>query len=128
MTNGLNKKVLVIEDDNLMSKALAKKLELSGYVPQVARDGKEGLEKAFGEKPDLILLDIIMPVMDGLTFLEKLREDEWGKTVPVIILSNLTSVSDAYALKEKGVSEYLIKTDWKLDEVVEKISEELEIK
>lgn len=120
-----NKKILIIEDDNSIASALVLKISGAGYQVTVAEDGEQGLQKALSEKPDMILLDIILPKMDGMTLLENLRQDEWGKTVPVIILSNLGTGDELTRSKKNGVKEFLIKTDWTLDDVVQKIRENL---
>lgn len=109
----------------MMTDVLKRKLESDNYKVLVAKDGAEGLTKALGKHPDLILLDIILPVMDGVTFLGKLREDDWGKKVPVIVLSNLSRAAIVAKSKEKGASDYLVKTDWKLSDVMKKIKNEL---
>lgn len=119
------KKILIVEDEEMLLDALKKKLEGIGLTALLAKDGSEGLKIAFENKPDLILLDIILPVMDGITFLERLRKDEWGNNVPVIVLSNLSKASTISESKEKGVKMYLVKTDWKLDDVIEKVKNEL---
>ncbi len=120
-----NHKILIIEDEALMAAALKKKLESEGFQTLWANDGSEGLKIALDKHPDLILLDIVLPTMDGMTVLSKLREDAWGKDVPVIILSNLSSAATIEKGKEKGVNTYLVKTDWKLSEVIQKVKHEL---
>ena len=117
--------VLLIEDERLLSKAIKRKLEKGGFEVLEAFDGGEGLAIALEKHPNLVLLDIVLPVMDGVTLLDRLREDEWGKNVPVIILSNLSDASTVEESKTKGVNSYLVKTDWKLDEVVAKVRETL---
>ena len=117
--------VLLIEDERLLSKAIKRKLEKGGFEVLEAFDGGEGLAVALEKHPNLVLLDIVLPVMDGVTLLDRLREDEWGKNVPVIILSNLSDASTIEESKNKGVNSYLVKTDWKLDEVVAKVRETL---
>ena len=117
--------VLLIEDERLLSKAIKRKLEKGGFEVLEAFDGGEGLAIALEKHPNLVLLDIVLPVMDGVTLLDRLREDEWGKNVPVIILSNLSDASTIEESKDKGVNSYLVKTDWKLDEVVAKVRETL---
>ena len=117
--------ILVVEDENSLSEVLEDKFEKEGYKVIIAKDGAEGLKKSLEEHPDLILLDIIMPKMDGMTMLSKLREDKWGKEVPVILLTNL---SDQHKIDEgtkDGVYDYLIKAEWKLEDVVEKVKEKL---
>jgi len=75
--------------------------------------------------PDLILLDIVLPQLDGLSVLDQLRSDDWGKSVPVIMLTNLTQVEAEEESLERGVKAFLVKTDWKLEEVVQKIRDVL---
>ena len=118
--------VLVVEDERAMTQALADKCTLEGFGVLTAKDGEEGLEVALREHPDIILLDIIMPKMDGITMLKKLRRDEWGKKAKVIILSNLSDedrVSDAI---EQGTYDYLVKADWKLDDIITRIRKRLQ--
>src|SRR3990167_5384599 len=78
-------KILIIEDEKFISKAYQVGLAHEGFAVSAAYDGKEGLEKAKKEKPDLILLDIIMPVMDGLTMIKELRKQDWGKDLKVLV-------------------------------------------
>lgn len=119
------KKILIIEDDPGISAALEMKVTASGFEAIVALDGEEGLNKALEEHPDLILLDIILPKLDGMSVLDNLRKDDWGKDVPVIILSNLGTGDELERGKENRVKEFLIKTDWSMDDVVRKIKENL---
>jgi DNA-binding response OmpR family regulator len=119
------KKVLIVDDERDLREALGAMVEAEGFEVLSAKDGAEGLETALKEKPDLILLDIVMPKMDGFEVLDKLREDEWGKKVQVIfltVLEDMESVSRAIA---QGGHEYLVKTDWALEEVAKKIREKL---
>ena len=124
-----NKKtILIVEDEVSLLNALRDKLTHEGFSALEAKNGEEGLEVALREHPDLILLDIIMPKMDGMTMLRKLRnENEWGKSIPVIILTNLTSADEARNrdITELEPSYYLVKADWKLEDVVSKIKERL---
>ncbi|QQG47360.1 MAG: response regulator [Candidatus Woesebacteria bacterium] len=116
-------KILIIEDERPILKVLSKKLTNAGYEIISSSNGKEGLEVALKEHPDLILLDIILPGMDGMSLLTKLREDHWGSSVPVIILTNLGDGDRIVESKKKGVYDYLIKTDWSLTDVVSKVNE-----
>ncbi len=120
-------KILVIEDERMVREAIKRKLEVSGFEVVEAGDGQEGLALAEKEKPSLILLDLIIPLMDGLTVLEKLRGSDWGKDIPVIILSNLSDNATVAESKKRGVYDFLIKTDWSLDDVVEKVKKVLKI-
>jgi CheY-like chemotaxis protein len=120
------KKVLIIEDELPMLKALSDKFSLEGFSVLEARNGEEGLEVALKTKPDLILLDLFMPVMDGKAMMVKLRKDEWGKKVPIIILTNLNP--DDKTLNEildSGPAHYFVKSKWKLEDLVKKVKKEL---
>lgn len=121
--------ILIVEDEVAQRSALKDKLTREGFATLEAKNGEEGLEVALREQPDLILLDLVMPKMDGMTMLKKLRvENEWGKAVPVIILTNLTSDNDQRIsdITETEPLYYCVKTDWKLEDVVEKIRERLD--
>lgn len=122
----MEKRILIVEDERAESNVLAEKFIQEGFLVSTAENGKKGLERALMDHPDLILLDIIMPEMDGLSMLEELRKDEWGKTVPVIILTNLNP--DDEIVRQKGPSAYayfLIKSNWMLDDVVRAVKKEL---
>jgi len=122
------KKVLVVEDDEAILKALHAALEHADLAVLEAKNGMAGLKVASDEHPDLILLDILMPLMDGWEMLEELREkDDWGKCVPVVILTNLTADDDAQIrhIAELGPSFFMVKADWKLEGIVDKVLETL---
>jgi CheY-like chemotaxis protein len=121
-----DKKILIIEDELPMLKALSDKFSREGFSVLEARNGEEGLDLALKTKPDLIVLDLFMPVMDGKAMMEKLRQDEWGKRVPIIILTNLNP--DDKTLNEimaSGPSYYFIKSKWQLEDLTEKVKKEL---
>lgn len=120
------KKILIIEDELAYLKLMHDQLSEQGYDIIEAKDGLEGLKFAKAEKPDLILLDIRMPIMDGMTMLDLLRKDDYGKTAKVIILTNIEP--DDKILEEvlEGLpTYYLIKSDTKLDDLLEKIKDVL---
>ena len=122
----MDKKILIIEDELPMLKALSDKFSREGFSVLEAKNGEEGLEAALETKPDLIILDLFMPVMDGKAMMEKLRRDEWGKKVPIIILTNLNP--DDETLNEilaSGPAYYFIKSKWKLEDLTKKVKEEL---
>lgn len=123
----MNKKILIIEDEMVLAKALVNKFSKEGFNIATARNGEEGLEMALKQKPDLILLDIIMPKMDGLTMLEQLRKDEWGKNVKVILLTNLSDEEKLARALQEGVHDYLVKSDWKIEDVVEVVKDKLDM-
>lgn len=122
------KKILVVEDEVSQLHALRDKLAREGFLIVEAINGKQGLKRALQERPDLILLDILLPKMDGMTMLKNLRkQNNWGKHVPVIILTNLTSDDEdrMHDITETEPSAYLVKADWKIDEVITKVRERL---
>lgn len=120
--------ILIVEDEVSMRNVLRDKLTREGFATLEAKNGEEGLKVSLREHPDLILLDIVMPKLDGMTMLKKLRaENEWGESVPVIILTNLTSDNEQRMrdVTEVEPTYYLVKTDWKIEDVVVKIRERL---
>ncbi|HEY5588319.1 MAG TPA: response regulator [Candidatus Paceibacterota bacterium] len=121
-------KILIIEDEEILARTMSEKLVREGFDVLVALDGLQGLQMALSEHPDIILLDIILPKLDGLSMLRKLREDSWGSHVKVIILSNLSDsrgMTKGVDIGLNDVSLYLVKTDWSLDDMVVKIKERL---
>ncbi|MBT3690299.1 response regulator [bacterium] len=121
------KKILIVDDEAPLSKVLKDKFESTGFEVLTAKNGEEGLMKAVTQKPDLILLDIVMPRLDGMTMLKKLREDEWGKGVEVILLTNLSDNDKVRQALKNNVYDYLIKSNWKLEDLVIKVKEKLEV-
>ncbi|OGG20713.1 hypothetical protein A3D03_05500 [Candidatus Gottesmanbacteria bacterium RIFCSPHIGHO2_02_FULL_40_13] len=119
------KKILIVEDEPALLSALLEKFRQEGFAAIGAKDGQEGLDTALREHPDLILLDIIMPVMDGMTMLYELRKDNWGRNVPVILLTNLSEAESVAESLSQGVYDYLVKSDWKLEDIVKKVREKL---
>ncbi|MBN2094202.1 MAG: response regulator [Candidatus Zambryskibacteria bacterium] len=125
MNQERQKTVLIIDDDSNLRKVLVDKLSLSGFKVVGAGDGEEGLNKALEIHPDIILLDILMPKMDGWAVLGSLRSDEWGKNAKIIML---TAVEDAKAVAkavEDGSFSYIIKTENSMNEMIEKIEDVL---
>lgn len=121
----IKKIILVVEDEEPLRMVLRDVLTVEGYGVFEAKNGIEGLEMALREHPDLILLDILMPKMDGLEMLKKLREDEWGRKAPVIVLTNLSDNEDIAKAVEEDVFEYFVKTDIKINEVIARIREKV---
>lgn len=113
-------KILIIEDELRIIKAIKDKIVRKGWQAVVASNGEEGLRMAKKEKPDMILLDIVMPVMDGLTMLKKLRKTS---DTPVLILTNLSDEKKLFEALREGSYDYLIKSDYSLDDVIKKIQE-----
>jgi DNA-binding response OmpR family regulator len=117
------KKVLIIEDEAVLLELFADKFISSGFKTLQATTAEEGIKLALKNKPDLILLDIILPKMDGLTMLKKLRKNTWGKTIPIIILSNITDQQKISQAMKLGVYDYIIKTDLILNDLVKQAKE-----
>lgn len=119
--------VLIVEDDLSLLKVLSNKFFSENFEVLEARNGEEGLAMVLKKTPDIILLDIVMPKMDGLTMLKKLKSDDVGKNIPVIILSNLTDSLGDSELSHHDIEDYLVKTDWKIEDVVKKVKKILDI-
>lgn len=119
-------KILIVEDDATLSKMYQKKLTLEGFEVEPAFDGNEAVKRALEIKPDLILLDIMLPGIDGFEVVKQLKKNEISKDIPIIILTNL-GTSEVFIDEAKilGVRQYLIKYKTSASEVVEKIKEEL---
>src|SRR3989344_4477097 len=122
-----NKTILIIEDDKSLLDLLSTKLQTSGFETISSENGRDGLTRAFDGKPDMIILDIILPHMDGITVLKHLRHDEWGKNVPVIVLTNFISKETVTAAEELGINDFLVKTDWHIEDLIKKVKFELNI-
>jgi DNA-binding response OmpR family regulator len=123
----LNKRVLIVEDEAAMASALRTKFEKYGFDIIGASDGEEGLKVAMAEKPDLLMLDLLMPKMDGISLMKEVRKEAtWGTTVPIIILTNLSDHESMSEAAENSVY-FLVKTEWRLDDVVKLAMEKLGI-
>lgn len=119
------KKILVIEDEETLQKALLEMLEQSGYEAVSALDGESGWKLIQEEKPDLILLDIILPKMDGFDVLQNIKLTEETSRIPVIILTNLGDLNNIQKALELGANTYLVKADFHLDDVLKKVEQTL---
>jgi len=120
------KKILFIEDESALQKSLGDLLREKGIEVISAVDGKTGLRLAKESLPDLILLDLILPRMHGLELLKKLKEDKNTKDIPVIILTNLENINDIEKAIELGATTYLVKANYSLEEIAEKVKKALE--
>jgi len=119
------KKLLVVDDENMISEPLAEKFKDEGFEVETAADGEEGLKKALEIIPDIILLDVVMPKMNGLEMLSKLRKDEKGKNIKVIVFTNVNEIEKIEEAVKDGASEYLVKVEWSLDDLVKKVKGKL---
>lgn len=119
------KKILFIEDESALQKTFDDILRREGYETISALDGEIGLKLAKTEKPDLILLDLILPKVNGFEVLKELKRNEETKGIPVIILTNLEGINDIEKVLELGATTYLIKASYSLEEVIKKIKDAL---
>jgi len=119
------KKILVIEDEEIMIDLLQKKLTKEGYEISIARDGEEGLEVMKEIKPNLILLDIIMPKMGGFEVMEKMNKDKDLKKIPVIVISNSGQPVELDRAQKLGAKDWLIKTEFDPQEVINKVVKQI---
>jgi CheY-like chemotaxis protein len=121
-------KILIVEDDVILSDLYTNTFSFAGFETEAARNGIEGLEKAKQVHPDIIFLDIMMPKMNGLDMIDKLKEDESVKNIPVIILSNFSDEKLAKEALAKGALAYVIKSEYEPKQVIEMAKKWLEQK
>jgi DNA-binding response OmpR family regulator len=117
----MSKTILIVEDEIDIREAMAEALTQAGYTVLTAENGAVGLKTALEAKPDLILVDIVMPVMDGHGLLSRLREDSWGKSAKVIVLTSMDDVKNIASAHEGHIDDYIIKVHTSLSEVVNKV-------
>jgi DNA-binding response OmpR family regulator len=117
-----HKKVLVIEDDEFLRSLTAKRLEKEGYGVLAAVDGESGLAMAGDQSPNLILLDLLLPGLNGFEVLQKLKAASETKKIPVIVFSNLGQHDDIEKARNLGADDFLIKANFTLDDVINKIN------
>lgn len=118
-------KILIVEDDPLISRMYQKIFAFENYKVEMAADGQEGLAKARSTKPSIILLDVMMPKMNGLEVLDHLKADAETKDIPVVILTNLSSKADAETAISKGAVKFIIKSEQDPKEVSGMVKEVL---
>src|SRR5476651_851783 len=116
-------KILIVEDDPLMSRMYQKIFTFEGYEVEMAGDGQEGLDKARSVKPTIILLDVMMPKMNGLQVLEKLKADPETKNIPVVMLTNLAGQQDAETAMSNGAVKYIVKSEYEPKQVADMVKE-----
>ena len=118
-------KILLVEDERAMSKVYRNRLVAEGFEVVTANNGQEGFEKIKSEKPDIVLLDVFMPIMDGFDVLKAVQEDKSFKAPPIMIMSNLGQDSDLEKAKKLGAIDYLVKADFSLVDAVARIRQHL---
>jgi two-component system, OmpR family, alkaline phosphatase synthesis response regulator PhoP len=119
------KKILIVEDEKILSEMYTEKFQQAGFEVVSAPEAEDGLEVAKAEKPDLIILDILLPKGDGISFLQKMKEEPGLSSVPVVVFSNFDDPETKKTAFRLGVKDYLIKTNHTPREIIEKIKEVL---
>lgn len=120
-----NHKILLIEDDPMLSSMYKTKLESEGFIVIVADNGVDGIKAAKKENPDLIMLDVIMPQLDGFSVLEVLKKDKATKNIPVVMLTNLGTEEDREKGKKLGAIDYFVKASLTPTEFSDKVKKYL---
>ncbi len=120
-------KILIIDDDKITNSKLCEYFEKENFNVDRAFNGKDGYDKALSLDPDIIILDITMPIMDGITMLKKLREDEWGEDVKVVMLTNISNEAVIRHAMELYVTDYLIKSNNTYLDVLNRVKDYLKI-
>ncbi len=118
-------KIIIIEDDEFLSDIYKTKFELEGFKVIAINDGEKGLKAIQTKKPDIVLLDVLLPKLDGFTILQILKKDEATKDIPVVLLTNLGQKEDVQKGLEMGAVDYLIKAHFTPGEIIEKIKQAL---
>lgn len=122
----LKKTILIVEDDLFLQGILAQKLEKAGFAIERAIDGKEVFSLLEKKRVDLILLDLLLPDMDGQDVLQRIKQTSQWKSIPVIIASNLDNKTERTRVKELGAVDYLVKAEHTPDEIVKRVAKELQ--
>lgn len=121
-------KIAIIEDDPAISQMYRMKFEADGFEVQVAENGKNGVDLVKNLKPDMILIDLQMPVMDGVEALTEIRKHDWGKTIPAIFLTNMGQEESPKEIKNLNIHSYIVKADLTPSQVVGRIKAALGLK
>lgn len=119
------KKILIVEDEAPLRKALAEEFIDAGYTVFEACDGLEGFDVALREHPHIILLDQLMPKMNGVAMLKQLRSDQWGNTVPVIMATNMSTTDTINEAIDAGANDYFIKSEVSVADILKLVGERL---
>lgn len=120
-------KILFVEDDPLILKIYTTRLTADGYQVITAENGEEGLAKAQADVPDLVVLDVMMPKMDGFAVLEKLRSNEQFRTIPILLYSNLGQEEEIARAKQMGATDFIVKANISPTEMVNVIKQHLRV-
>ena len=122
---GVTKKILVVEDDAMLSMVLAESLKAVKFKVVVVTDGSLVFDEVIKFSPDLVLLDLILPGLDGFSVLKQLKDDSKTADIPVVVVSNLDSVSDVKSVKALGADQYFLKATTKIEVIIEYVKDRL---
>lgn len=117
----MDKKILLVEDEQALVDIMAEKLRAEGFEVATAGDGEAGLAKALEWKPDVVLLDVMMPKMDGLTMLKELRKHDELHKIQIIMLTNVSDSDKVNEAMKYGVFDFLVKSNWEIDDLVKEV-------
>ena len=117
------KKILIIEDDSFLQGLASTKLEKDGFEVHAASSGEEAFKHLATDTPEIILCDLVLPEMDGFTIIKNIRADAKTATTPIIVFSNLSEEKDVKQAKDNGATEFMVKSNFTLDELSDKIKE-----
>lgn len=120
-------KILIVEDDPFLLKMYSKKFQVEGFDVQTAVDGQAGLAKIKSFMPDLVLMDIMMPKLNGIQVIEKAKADPVIKDIPILVLTNLSSTEDAGTAVKTGAVDYMIKSDFIPSQIIDKVKQLLKL-
>lgn len=118
-------KILIVEDDPFILKMYAKKLQVEGFEVETAVDGEDGLAKIKSFMPDLVIMDVMLPKLNGMEAIERAKMDPETKDIPILVLSNLSSTADSELAVKKGAVGYMIKSEFTPSQIISKIKEYL---
>lgn len=118
-------KILIVEDDQPLAEVLQERFDNEGFTVYLAKDGESGLLMALEKEPDVILLDIVMPKLDGLSMLKELRTYERGKDVRVVVMTNLSDSKEVHEALAHGAHDFLVKSDWAIADLVTSVRNQL---
>ncbi len=117
----MDKKILLVEDEQALVDIMAEKLRAEGFEVATAGDGEAGLKQALDWKPDVVLLDVMMPKMDGLTMLKELRKHDELHKIQIIMLTNVSDSDKVNEAMKYGVFDFLVKSNWEIDDLVKEV-------
>ena len=124
----MKNKILIIEDEEPILRLLVEQFQENGFETFEAKDGEKGLKIAYNQKPDLIILDLFMPKMDGAAMLKKLRKSgKWGLGVPVIVATNFVSRASREEVMAYNPIDFIVKTDLRIEDLIKSVQRYLEI-